>query len=63
MKARLSRIEKYLKKSATFSPNFVFSLDRTGDYVSATIGSVTIGREIDQSEKAFYKAVLAMANQ
>ena len=63
MKARLSRIEKYLKKSATFSPNFIFTLDREGDCISATIGSVTIGREIDQSEEAFCEAVLAMANQ
>ena len=63
MKARLSRIEKYLKSSVTFSPNFVFSLDREGDYVSATIGSVIIGREIDQSEEAFCEAVVAMANQ
>ncbi len=63
MKARLSRIEKYLKNSATLSHNFVFSLDRDGDCVSANIGSVTFEREIDQSEEAFYKAVLAMANQ
>ena len=53
MKARLSRIEKYLKGSATFSANIVFSFDREGDYVSAAIGSVTIEREIDQSEEAF----------
>ena len=63
MKARLSRIEKYLNKSDTFSPNFVFSLDRDGDCIFATIGSVTIEREIDQSEEAFCEAVLAMANQ
>ena len=63
MKARLSRIEKYLNKSATFSPNFVFSLDRDGDCVFATIGSVTIEREIDQSEEAFCAAILTMANQ
>ena len=63
MKARLSRIEKHLKSSATFSANIVFSFDREGDYVSAAIGSVTIEREIDQSEEAFYKAVVAMANQ
>ena len=63
MKARLSRIEKYLKKSATLSPNFIFSLDRDGGCVFATIGSVTIEREIDQSEEAFCEAVLAMANQ
>ena len=63
MKARLSRIEKYLKKSATFSPNFVFSLDRDGVCVFATIGSVTLEREIDQSEEAFCKAVVATAHQ
>ena len=63
MKARLSRIEKYLNKSDTFSPNFVFSLDRDGDCIFATIGSVTIEREIDQSEEAFCEAVLAMAKQ
>ena len=63
MKARLSRIEKYLNKSDTFSPNFVFSLDRDGDCIFATIGSVTIEREIDQSEEAFCEAILTMANQ
>ena len=63
MKARLSKIEKYLKSSASFSSNLAFSLDREGDCISATMGSVTIEREIDQSEEAFYKAVLAMANQ
>ena len=63
MKARLFRIEKYLKKSATFSPNFIFTLDRDGACVFATIGSVTIEREIDQSEEAFCEAVVAMANQ
>ena len=63
MKARLSRIEKYLKKSATFSSNIIFGLDRDGDYVSAKIGSVTIERKIDQSEEAFCEAVLAIAKQ
>ena len=63
MKARLRRIEKYLKKSATFSSNIIFGLDRDGVYVSAKVGSVTIEREIDQSEEAFCEAVLAMANQ
>ena len=63
MKTRLSRIEKYLKKSATFSPNFVFSLDWDGDCVFATIGYVTIEREIDQSEEAFCEAVMAIARQ
>ena len=63
MKARLSRIEKYLKSSAAFSPNLAFNLDREGDYVSATIGSVTIEREIDQSEEAFCEAIVTAANQ
>ena len=63
MKARLSRIEKYLKKSVTFSSNIAFSFDRDGGYVSATIGSVTIEREIDQSEKAFCEAIVTAANQ
>ena len=63
MKARLSRIEKYLKSSAAFSPNIVFSFDREEDYVSAAIGSVTIEREIDQSEEAFCEAIVTMANQ
>ena len=63
MKARLSRIEKYLKNSATLSSNIAFILDRYGDCVSANIGSVTFEREIDQSEEAFCEAVLAIANQ
>ena len=63
MKARLSRIEKYLNKSTTISYNIAFIPDRFGDCVSAHIGSVTIEREIDQSEEAFCKAVVAMANQ
>ena len=63
MKARLNKIEKYLKSSASFSSNLAFSLDRFGDCVSAHIGYVTIERETDQSEEAFCEAVLAMANQ
>ena len=63
MKARLSRIEKYLKKSTNLSANIAFIPDRFGDCVSAHIGYVTIEREIDQSEEAFYEAVLAMAKQ
>ena len=63
MKARLSRIEKYLKKSATFSSNIAFRLDRDGGHVSAKIGSVTIEREIDQSEEAFCEAIVTAANQ
>ena len=63
MKARLSRIEKYLKKSATLSSNIAFIPDRFGDCVSAHIGYVTIEREIDQSEEAFCEAILTMANQ
>ena len=62
MKARLSRIEKYLKKSATLSSNIAFILDRYGDCVSANIGFVTIEREIDQSEEVLCEAVVAMAN-
>jgi len=63
MKARLSRIEKYLKKSATFSSNIIFGLDRDGVYVSAKVGSVTIEREIDQSEESFCEAIVTAANQ
>ena len=63
MKTRLCRIEKYLKSSAAFSPNIIFSLDRGGDYVFATIGVVVIEREIDQSEEAFCEAVMAIARQ
>ena len=63
MKTRLSRIEKYLKKSTTFSSNLAFIPDRFGDCVSAHIGYVTIEREIDQSEEAFCEAVMAIARQ
>lgn len=63
MKARLSRIEKYLNKSATLSSNIAFIPDRFGDCVSAHIGYVTIEREIDQSEEAFCEAVMAIASQ
>ena len=63
MKTRLSRIEKYLKKSTTFSSNLAFIPDRFGDCVLAHIGYVTIEREIDQSEEAFCEAVMAIARQ
>jgi len=63
MKTRLSRIEKHLKKSTTFSSNLAFIPDRFGDCVCAHIGYVTIEREINQSEEAFREAVMAIARQ